>query len=165
MRAAPIGGYFSTDPKRAAREAQLSAAVTHAHIEGQAGAMAVAVAAAMVARKPYPSGPDLLKAVLPYVPEGITRQRIHEAIFIAPEDLLGAAQKLGTGYGVSAQDTVPFCLWSAAYRLTSFEEALWWTIRGLGDRDTTCAIVGGIVSLSAPEIPAEWLQKREPLTI
>jgi ADP-ribosylglycohydrolase len=71
--------------------------------------------------------------------------------------------RLGTGNEVSAQDTVPFCLWSAAYHLENFEDALWWTARGLGDCDTTCAIVGGIVALSAPEIPALWLERREPL--
>ena len=34
MRAAPVGGYFSDDFKRAAAEARLSAEVTHAHPEG-----------------------------------------------------------------------------------------------------------------------------------
>ena len=29
------------------------------------------------------------------------------------------------------------------------EDALWLTVSGLGDRDTTCAIVGSIVVLSA----------------
>jgi ADP-ribosylglycohydrolase len=43
------------------------------------------------------------------------------------------------------------------------QEALWWTARGMGDCDTTCAIVGGIVALSAPEIPAAWLRQREAL--
>ncbi len=64
---------------------------------------------------------------------------------------------------MSAQDTVPFCLWSAAYRLDHFEEALWWTAKGGGDCDTTCAIVGGIVALSAQAIPAAWLEQREAL--
>lgn len=36
---------------------------------------------------------------------------------------------------------------------------------GLGDRDTTCAIVGGIVALSAapPAIPDFFFEAREPL--
>jgi ADP-ribosylglycohydrolase len=37
MRAAPIGGYFSGQPKVAAKEARKSAIITHAHSEGQAG--------------------------------------------------------------------------------------------------------------------------------
>ncbi|MEA5594520.1 ADP-ribosylglycohydrolase family protein [Rivularia sp. UHCC 0363] len=55
---------------------------------------------------------------------------------------------LGNGTKVSAQDTVPFTLWCAAQHLDNYEEALWLTVSGLGDRDTNCAIVGGIVSLS-----------------
>jgi ADP-ribosylglycohydrolase len=64
---------------------------------------------------------------------------------------------------ISAQDTVPYCLWCAAYHLNDFEKALWWTIRGLGDCDTTCAIVGGIVALSTQRIPPKWVQERETL--
>jgi hypothetical protein len=47
--------------------------------------------------------------------------------------------------------------------MEDFADALWWTVAGLGDRDTTCAIVGGIVSLSANGLPADWLERREPL--
>ena len=56
---------------------------------------------------------------------------------------------LGTGHDISAQDTCPFALWCAGGHLDSYEEALWLTVSGLGDRDTTCAMVGGIVALSA----------------
>ncbi len=162
MRVAPVGGYFYNDLRRAADEARSSAIVTHAHPEGQAGAVAVAVAAAIAANTPHPTGRDFLKEVLPCVPESLTRERIRQAMDI-PADALGeAAARLGTGYEVSAQDTVPFCLWSAAHNLDNFEEALWWTVQGRGDCDTTCAIVGGIVALSAG-VPALWLQRREPL--
>ena len=41
--------------------------------------------------------------------------------------------------------------------------AHWIAAKGLGDVDTTCAIVGGIVALSAPEISESWLKRREPL--
>jgi ADP-ribosylglycohydrolase len=54
-------------------------------------------------------------------------------------------------------------LWCSAHNLDDFEQALWLTARGFGDVDTTCAIVGGIVALSAKEIPALWLKHREPL--
>ena len=44
-------------------------------------------------------------------------------------------------------------------------EALWHTVAGLGDRDTTCAIVGGIVGarVGVEGIPIEWRDKRESL--
>lgn len=164
MRVAPVGGFFHDDLQRAAQEAQRSAVVTHAHPEGQAGAIAVAVAAALAARNPHPSGRDFLERVLEFVPQGLTRDRLRLALDIPPGALRQAAQALGTGYEISAQDTVPFCLWSAAHHLDDYEQALWWTVRGQGDVDTTCAIVGGIVALSAGNIPPQWLERREPLS-
>jgi ADP-ribosylglycohydrolase len=163
MRAAPIGGCFWRDPARAASEAQRSAVITHAHPEGQAGAMAVAAAAAIAAQAAPPTGREFLCAVLPHVPEGLTRHGIERALELRGDQLAEAIERLGTGMRVSAQDTVPFCLWSAAYHLQDFEEAMWWTVSGQGDSDTTCAIVGGIVAMSAVQLPAAWLERREPL--
>jgi ADP-ribosylglycohydrolase len=163
MRVAPVGAYFFRDLRRAAKEAGLSAMITHAHPEAQAGASAVAVAAGIAANRPYPRGRDFLREVLPLIPESLTQKKLRRALEIPGDDLEEAARELGTGYEVSVQDTVPFCLWSAAYHLEDFKAALWWTVQGLGDRDTTCAIVGGIVALSASELPADWLMRREPL--
>jgi ADP-ribosylglycohydrolase len=163
MRAAPIGGYFSGDPARAAQEAQQSAVVTHAHPEGQAGAMAVAVAASVAASDSLLSGGDFLGEVSPYIPESITKSKIKRAAEIPQDCIIDAIRKLGTGFQVSAQDTVPFCLWVASHHLKDYSEALWTTAQGMGDCDTTCAIVGGIVALSADEIPKDWLDRREPL--
>jgi ADP-ribosylglycohydrolase len=163
MRAAPIGGFFSGDPSRAASEAELSAAVTHAHREGQAGAMAVAAAAALAADHHDLAGRDLIQEALRHVPAGETRNRIAASTDIAAEAFDEAVRVLGTGCEVSAQDTVPFCLWCAAHCLRDFEQAMWRTVAGMGDRDTTCAIVGGIVALSARAVPAAWIACREPL--
>jgi ADP-ribosylglycohydrolase len=162
MRAAPIGAFFAGDPKRAADEALLSACVTHAHQEGQAGAMAVAAAASLVSIRPHPPGKDLLLAVLPFVPPGPTREGIEVAATLDPLDIAAAARRLGTGSEVSSADTVPFALFCAAHHLTSYEAAMWATVSGLGDRDTTCAIVGGIVIMTS-EVPLAWLKLREPL--
>jgi ADP-ribosylglycohydrolase len=161
MRVAPIGGFFSGDPARAASEAELSAAVTHAHREGQAGAMAVAAAAALAAGDL--AGRQLIEKTLPYVPEGETRNRIGASLDIPAEKFDEAVRVLGTGWEVSAQDTVPFCLWCAAHCSCDFEQAMWRTVAGMGDRDTTCAIVGGIVALSARAVPTAWIARREPL--
>ena len=165
MRVAPLGGFFYEDLQQVIKEAQLSAIITHAHPEGQAGAIAVAVAAAIAANTPYPSGREFLREVIKHVPESITKQRIQLALEIPSTELQQAVKFLGSGSEISAQDTVPFCLWSAAYHLNNYEEALWHTVKGMGDRDTTCAIVGGIVSLSAKELPAAWQKQREPLPI
>ena len=76
-----------------------------------------------------------------------------------------AVSVLGNGSRVTAQDTVPFALWSATCHLNDYEEALWATVSGLGDRDTTCAIVGGVVVMQSGlrSIPKQWLHCREPI--
>jgi ADP-ribosylglycohydrolase len=167
MRVAPVGAYFATDLERAAEHASTSARVTHSHPEGIAGAVAVAVAAAVAweqAESGRLDGGALLAMVLAFTPSGETRDRLREASTIgAGTPVSEVARRLGSGQRVSSQDTVPFALWCAARHLASFEEVFWATVRGLGDRDTTCAISCGVVALSAREIPAAWLSAREPL--
>jgi len=163
MRAAPVGGFFAGQPAQAAVQARLSAEITHAHPEGQAGAMAIAVAASFAACPDHPDGAEFIRAVLDFVPPGLTRQGIQQALELPAEAFEQAVERLGTGAMISAQDTVPFCLWSAAHHLDDYASALWQTVAGLGDRDTTCAIVGGIVSLSTRGTPVEWVERREPL--
>lgn len=169
MRAAPVGAYFADDLKLVVENARKAAEVTHAHPEGVAGAVAVAVAAAHAARahdgKPL-MGADFLNLVLSSVPPGEVRRGIEQAVELCDvRDVEAAANILGTGEDVMAQDTVPFCLWCAAQELDHYDEALWLTVSGLGDRDTTCAIVGGIVSCytGTEAIPSAWLVAREDL--
>lgn len=162
MRAAPIGGYFWGDPERASAQAEKSAAVTHAHPEGKAGAIAVAAAASLAPMKQALRGKEFLEPLLDFTPDGLTKAGIEEATRIGPEEHARAASVLGTGAQIAAFDTVPFCLWVVAHHGFDFEQALWTTVAGLGDRDTTCAIVGGIVALNA-DIPDNWLDRCEPL--
>ena len=115
---------------------------------------------------PGPYLPEFLDGILRYVPEGEVADRHRAARDLPPEtSVFQAARILGNGDGVSAQDTVPFVLWCAGQHLGSYEDALWLTVSGLGDRDTTCAMVGGIVALSAgaASIPDAWIAAREPL--
>ncbi|HAM71303.1 MAG TPA: hypothetical protein DCM86_06640 [Verrucomicrobiales bacterium] len=163
MRVAPVGAFFSQDLDRVVRESAASAEVTHAHPEGQAGAIAVGVATALALTRPDLRGVEFLRATLARIPEGETRRRTLLACDIPADDCRRAFVELGTGAEVSAQDTVPFCLWAAAYHLGDFAAAMWHTVRVPGDIDTLCAIVGGIVGVSVETIPAEWLSRREPL--
>lgn len=171
MRAAPIGAYFADDVARVVTEARASAEVTHAHPEGQAGAIAAAVAAAYAdsCRGEVGSAQKqgLIQFVLEHTPAGETRDGIAKAATIPLDAHVDrAASELGTGQGISAMDTVPFCVWCAARHLDDFEEAMWTTVAGLGDRDTTCAIVGGIVALSTQKpVPPAWKQARERLSL
>ncbi|MFP2907725.1 ADP-ribosylglycohydrolase family protein [Pyxidicoccus sp. 3LFB2] len=169
MRVAPLGAWFAGDLSRVVAEARASAEVTHMHPEGQAGAIAIAVAAAWACQRAE-GGPgsssQLFEAVLDATPAGATRQGLEKArAWSLDSSPSSAARELGSGQKVISEDTVPFSVWCAARHLDSFEEAMWCTVAGFGDRDTTCAIVGGIVALSAgiASIPATWRAAREPL--
>jgi ADP-ribosylglycohydrolase len=97
-----------------------------------------------------------------------TRDAVAEALDVSRDaTMIEAAQKLGNGSGVTAPDTIPLCLWIVAHASHGLEQALWRTVSALGDRDTTCAIVGGILSLAGGPnaIPRRWLQSREALPI
>jgi ADP-ribosylglycohydrolase len=163
MRAGPLGAYFADDLSVAMQQARLSAEVTHAHVEGQAGAIAIAVAAAWATHADEVE--RMFEAVLDHTPDGSTRATIALAARLPLEyDVRTAASALGNGSRVIAEDTVPLALWCAARHLHDYESALWTTVSGLGDRDTTCAIVGSIVALvPGVEVPVPWLSAREPL--
>jgi ADP-ribosylglycohydrolase len=170
MRVAPLGAFFADDLAVAVEQARRSAEVTHAHPEAIAGAIAVAVAAACAWRlrgaAPLPRGPAFLDQMLPHIPAGQVREGVAQAKALAPSSSVReAALALGNGSRVTAQDTVPFVLWCAAQHLDKYEEAMWLTASGLGDVDTNCAMVGGIVAAhtGVEGIPAEWLRRREPL--
>jgi ADP-ribosylglycohydrolase len=170
MRVAPVGAYFAYDLNLVAEHATLSAIATHCHPEGIAGAVAVAMAAAVAWRSREAARPmdpkAFLTAVRAHTPDGAVRAGIDRALKLpASTTALDAALTIGNGTRATAQDTVPFALWCAARSLHSYEDALWETVNGGGDVDTNCAIVGGIVAMrwGAGGIPQEWLARREPL--
>ena len=170
-RVASVGAYFADDLDAAADHARRSAEITNTHPEASAGAIAVACAAALAwqqraAGTPPPTRDTMLHHVLPCVPSSKVREGIERALDLppdAPSDM--AVAVLGNGSRTTAQDTVPFALWAAAGHMASFEEALWLTVSGMGDLDTTCAIVGGIVVMytGCDGIPAHWRANREAL--
>jgi ADP-ribosylglycohydrolase len=169
MRIAPLGAFFADDVERVVVEARRATEVTHAHPEAIAGAIAVAVAAAYASQgreRPTGIAPDLIALVLPHVPPSVVRDRLAEAMTIPSTSAVWTAVKaLGNGSGITAQDTVPFVLWCAAQHLDSYVDAIWHTISALGDIDTNCAMVGGIVACATGSdgIPSEWLRRRERL--
>ena len=161
MRAAPIGAFFADDLTAATSNAELSARVTHSHPEAIVGAVAVALAACFAVR----GETNLLGLVIPRLPESEVKSRCQIAREMTDASSIEVAEKVGSGDGIAAHDTVPFCLWCATQFIGSYEEALWHTVAGLGDRDTTCAIVGGIVGarVGVEGIPSQWREKRESL--
>ena len=170
MRVAPLGAYFAEDLPRVVAQAHLSAEVTHSHPDAIAGAIAVAVGAALSwqCREAgiRPTHSEWIERILPLVPTGSIRDRLQLARDIAPNTSAPAvASMLGSGYAISALDTVPYVLWCAGQFLDDYEEALWQTASGRGDIDTNCAMVGGIVALytGVEKIPEAWLVHREVL--
>lgn len=170
MRVAPLGAYFADDLSRVAAEARASSLVTHTHMEGVAGTIAVAIAAAMASRLREEATParvaQLFKSVLEHTPES----KVRRGILIASQTpatvpVEAVAKALGNGILVTAPDTVPFALWCAAHHLDNYAEALTLTISAGGDCDTNAAIVGGIVALSVglDGIPTEWRDQNEKL--
>ncbi|MFD0969571.1 ADP-ribosylglycohydrolase family protein [Plantactinospora endophytica] len=178
MRVAPVGAYHADRPRHAAEQAIRSAEVTHAHPEGIAGAILVAVAAAYAGQARLtgvrPPASAFLDRLEPYLVDGQVRRGVERARRLLAGRAVTveeAAYELGNGSRVTAQDTVPFALWVAATHLDDYPKAITACVAAGGDVDTTGAIVGGVVATytglgDRPDVtgvPAAWLAAREPL--
>ena len=175
MRVAPLGAYYADRPRYAAEQAIRSAEVTHAHPEGIAGAILVAVAAAHAAAARLdglrPPAVAFLDRLRPYLIDGAVQRGMQRAAHLIGRSAQEAAYELGNGSRVTAQDTVPFALWTAATYLDDYPAAIIACVRAGGDVDTTAAIVGGIVAahtgignrVEITGVPQAWVQAREPL--
>jgi diguanylate cyclase (GGDEF)-like protein len=162
-RAVPIGAYFQHTLYKAISEARLSAAVTHMHPEALAAAEAVAAAAVLACAETPLTGGDFLQKLLLSVSQSQLRDRIEKALPIGKEDLPRALKILSAGEPNRVQSVVPFALWVAAHNLLNYEDALWTAAAYTQLPDTSCAIVGGIVALSARKFPEEWVERCESL--
>jgi len=171
MRAGPLGAYFHDAPvDEVVAEAELSAEVTHSHPEGRAGAIAVALAAWIAARRRdsrHRSGQELLATVATHLTPGLqVTSGLAKAVGLTPDAPLSeAVAALGNGSRISCQDTVPLALWLALNRLDDYEGAVRAAIAAGGDTDTTAAIVGSIVAAHGGLacIPAHWRSLVEPI--
>jgi ADP-ribosylglycohydrolase len=169
MRSSVVGAWFAEDLELAVEQARLAAEVTHAHPEGIAGAIAITVAAALACRgSDCPVGARFIETILSYLPDGELKSRVQGSLAVGSHLPIGqVVAAIGNGTRISAQDTVPLVLWCASQHLTNYEDALWLTVSALGDRDTTCAMVGGIIACSVGRegLPSEWLRRREPVPL
>lgn len=171
MRSGPIGAYFYENVEDVIKQAKLAAEVTHAHAEGIAGGIAVALAACICTRYGLNgtalSADDFYDFIIGHMPAGEVKAKIQKAKTLpANYDVRTIVSVLGNGTNLTAPDTVPFALWCAANHTGSFSEAIWTGISALGDRDTIAAIIGSIVVLSAgsTSIPEQWLLQAEPFS-
>lgn len=173
MRSAPVGAWFADDLTKVTSQSTQSSIVTHMHHEGIAGSVAISLAAAAAWRSRSLSLDEARDAIWAAVlssntPQGETFDGIRKAKLVPPSmEPENAARFLGSGFLVTAPDTVPFAIWCAIRHLDNYHEALLSTLEGDGDCDTNCAIVGGIVALRVGRegIPTEWLKSRECLDL
>lgn len=164
MRSAPVGAYFAGELDAVVDHATRSAVPTHAHPDGIAGAVAIAVATSLVftgERDPR----AILETVAARTPTGPTQHGLRRALSMLRADPMTVAAELGNGSNVLAADTVPFAVWCAATHVADYTAGLWACCEVGGDIDTTCAMVGGIVvgAVGLAGIPETWRSSREAL--
>lgn len=168
MRVGPIGAYYFDDFENVKKLARLSAEITHFNEEGITGAIAVALATAL-ATKMYIEkktiSPNLfIESIAQELPDTDTTSKIKKSLTVPYSYNIDTVRNiLGDGTKIMAKDTVPFAIWCAAHNLNNFESALWKAVSILGDRDTICAIVGGITIMSCKTetIPFTWQNEVE----
>lgn len=161
MRAGIIGAYFHDENvDKVIEQAKLSAEITHFNNEGVAGAIAVALASYIYCNDRGISSKEFFDFILEHLPVSEVRKGIRIASNLLNFSVQSVVGILGNGMKLTAQDTVPYTIWCIANNLKSYEEALWTTVSGLGDRDTTCAIVGSVVGIHS-DIPSDWMGRAE----
>ena len=168
MRVSPIGAYFYDDISKVKELATKSAEITHSNIEGVTGAIAVAVATAIATEIKLNNETitpiEFINKIVAELPDTDTKSKINKSTSVPYSYNIETVKTiLGNGTKIMVQDTVPFSIWCAAHNLGNFEEAIWKAVSILGDRDTICAIVGGITIMTTDEdrVPKEWVDSVE----
>lgn len=170
MRVCPVGAFYNDDLQKVKELAKQSAEITHYNPEAIVGAMAIAIATALADKLKFGNATvtpiDFIDLVLAELPGSDTTSKIAKSKSVSYTYHIESVRTiLGNGVNMTSQDTVPFVIWCAAHNLFNFEEALWKAVSILGDRDTICAMVGGIVIMSAPDetVPKEWKRSVEAI--
>ncbi|WP_052248532.1 ADP-ribosylglycohydrolase family protein [Chryseobacterium taiwanense] len=167
MRASLIGAYFYDDLDKLKLNAELSCEVTHANKEAIEGTKAIALAAAFAAQEKLGliklNQQDFIQKIKDELNDSDMKSKLNKALYLDGNRSVELLVKtLGNGIKMTAQDTVPIVIWMLSRYRNNFEECLWNTVAALGDRDTTCAMAGGISILCCDEnsIPT-WVKDVE----
>jgi len=170
MRVCPIGAYYFDDFQQAKEAATRSAEITHANIEAIAGAIAIAIGTALTTKmkvencvlQPH----EFIDAIIAELPDTDKKSKIATSKTVSINYHIETVKSiLGNGSNMTSQDTVPFAIWCAAHHLENFEDALWKAVSILGDRDTICAMVAGMVIMTSKseKVPTEWIAAVEKI--
>ncbi|KAA0129815.1 hydrolase [Chryseobacterium sp. SN22] len=163
MRAAVIGAYFYDDFTGLKENAERSCEVTHANREAMEGTKAIALAAAFAVREKLGmemfDRQNFIRNIQYELSDSDLKSKLNKCLYLdgnPSTELL--VKTLGNGTGMIAQDTVPLVIWMLSRYRHDLEECLWNTVSALGDRDTTCAMAGGVSILCCDEntVP-DWI--------
>jgi ADP-ribosylglycohydrolase len=167
MRASVIGGYFYDDLDKLKLNVALSCEVTHTNKEAIEGTKAIALAAAFAIQEKLRiiklGQQEFIQKIQNELDDSDMKSKLNKALYQDGNPSIELLVKtLGNGTKMTAQDTVPIVIWMLSRYRNNFEECLWNTVSALGDRDTTCAMVGGISILCCNEntIP-QWTKNVE----
>lgn len=167
MRAAVIGAYFNDDLVQLKRSADFSCEVTHANKEAIEGTKAIALAAAFAVQEKLGiiklDQQAFIQKIQDELNDSDMKSKLSKALYLDGNPSIELLVKtLGNGIKMTVQDTVPIVIWMLSRYRNNFEECLWNTVLALGDRDTTCAMAGGVSILCCNEntIPS-WIKNVE----
>ncbi len=170
MRVCPIGAFYFDDLQKVKYLAAKSAEITHSNIEAIAGAIAIATGTALTTQMRLQgtilTPTKFIDRILNELPDSDTKSKVLKSKSVSYNYQIESVKSiLGNGTNMTSQDTVPFAIWCTAYNLENFEEGLWKAVSILGDRDTICAMVGGMLIMSSRKanIPSIWTASVEQI--
>jgi poly(ADP-ribose) glycohydrolase ARH3 len=156
MRVAPVAVFGHPDTERVADLARRTAVITHAHPEGVDGAVAQAVAVALMLDEAPPSPERVLDGVRPHLTTTEFTDRL-DAVAAAVDRGDDEYARATLGNGIAARDSVPTALY-CALRHDSFAESVTSAVGMGGDADTIGAMAGALAGAchGVEAIPAAW---------
>jgi len=169
MRSPILGVCYGHDLQRLRALVTASTRITHTDPKAEYGALAVALAAHLAAKRPDKDvAPEeylrLLQGVLPAEAQAFLGLigRVVEGVAVG-RTTDSFTEALGLGGGVSGYmyHTVPVVLHAWLTHQHDYRSAIIDVVRCGGDTDTTAAVVGGIIGARVGKagIPAEWLAR------
>lgn len=141
MRAAPFGVYFRNDIRSLVEIVKIDSAITHASPEAEAGAIAIATAAAYAVND---DTDNLLEKIWKLLPDSKVKNTIYSLTSLINSPYILPAQALSIlGTKANVKETVPSALYCFV-KYDNYQEAIVTAIKAGGDTDTTAAIVGAL---------------------
>jgi len=141
MRAAPFGVYFRNDLRALVSIVKTDSAITHVSEDAEAGAIAIALAAAYAVNQ---DTDDLLEKICEQLPNSKVKNTIYSLGSLINSDCITAEQSLRVlGTRANVRETVPAALY-CFLKFDNYIDAVRTIIRSGQDCDTNAAITGAL---------------------